>query len=182
MPEKNNTIKIMISTAVLLLLATVFIISIADQTSVNTEKTVVTDETYNLTTIGCYEAGQVNYSNYDEDCNITLTYAPTSWKQEDCPLTNVVVKNDTGTLTLTLDTDYYVVASTGTISMLNTTSTNVSSMGDDVLITYEYCGDNYVSASWGRSVLGINVGLYAIAILIAAVLVVYSLFGKKEDD
>ena len=181
MPEKN-TMKIVISTAVLLILAAVFITSIADQTAVNTQKTVVTDEAYNLTTIGCYQAGQVNSSQGDEDCNITVTYAPTSWNQEDCPLTSVVVENDTGTLTLTLDTDYSVTASTGTIRMLNTTSTNLTSMGDDVLITYTYCGDNYVSSSWGRDVLNVNVGLYAVAILIAAALVVYLLFGKKEDD
>ena len=181
MPEKNNTMKIVISTAVLLILAAVFIVSIADQTAVNTQKTHIADESFNINTLGCYQNGQVNES-LTAACNLTVANAPTSWKQEDCPLTGIVVTNATGTA-LTLDTDYRVWDSIGIIEMLNTTDTNSTALSTNVtLIDYTYCGDNYVASSWGRSVLGVNVGLYAVAILIAAALVVYLLFGKKEYD
>ena len=177
--KKDNTMKVLITTFVVALLAVVFLSSLAEQTNVVTTKLTTSDESYNLTGIGCYSAGQVNGT--DADCAITVTNAPTSWEQEDCPLTSVVVTNTTGTA-LTLDTDYTLSASTGVVTMLNTTSTNLTNMGNNVLIDYQYCGSNYLNSSWGRSILGVNAGLYAIAILILVVAAVYLLLGRKSDD
>jgi len=179
MPEKNNTIKIIVSTAVLLILAAVFITSIADQTAVNTERTHIYNESHSVA--GCLIPSVSSGWNISSTgCQINLTYAPTGWKQEDCQLTNIVVYNGTGTA-LTLTTDYTPSASTGTVTLLDTTST-LNLTANTTYVDYDYCNDNYVSSSWGRSVLGVNVGLYAVAILIAAALVVYLLFGKKEFD
>jgi len=179
MPEKNNTMKVLISTAVLLILTAVFITSIADQTTVNTERTHIYNESNSVASCLVQNvAGGWNISS--TGCQINLTNAPTGWKQEDCQLTNIVVYNSTGT-ELTLTTDYTPSASTGTITILDTADT-VNLTTNITYVDYDYCGDNYVSSSWGRSVLGVNVGLYAVAILIAAALVVYLLFGKKEFD
>ena len=177
MDEKKITV-LFVSTFILVLLAIAFLTSISEQTSLSTEKTKVADESYNLTGEGCYAGGQVNES--DSDCNLTVTNAPTGWKAVDCALTSVVVTNTTGT-TLTSGTDYNVYASTGVVQMLNTTDTDVESLGNNVLIDYSYCGDSYVNSSWGRSILGVNVGLFAVAILIAVVLLVYVLFDKKKE-
>lgn len=178
MPEKNNTMKILISTAVLLILAAVFISSIADQTAVNTQRTNVLNESHNLA--DCVTLSASGGWNVSSSCTITPTYAPTGWKQEDCQLESIVVYNGTGTA-VTLTTDYTVTATTGVIQLIDT-SALVNLTGNNTYIDYDYCADNYVSSSWGRSVLGVNVGLYAVAILIAAALVVYLLFGKKEFD
>lgn len=179
MEKKDKTISILITFGVLFLLGAVFISVLSDQTLTTTQKTTVTDESYNLTALSCYVSGTVNESA--PGCILTTTYAPTSWKQEDCPLTSVVVSNSAGTA-LTLDTDYSVAASTGVVSMLNTTSTNSTNLGETVLIDYSYCGDNYMNSSWGRSLLGVNAGLLAVALLAAGAGLVYLLYGRKFDD
>lgn len=178
MVEKDNNTKKYITMFVTVLLAVVFIAALATQTNTVTEKTQVTDESYNLST-SCYVGGEVNESV--STCNYTVTNAPTSWKQEDCPLASVVVTNYTGT-ELTLDTDYRLYASTGIIQFLNTTDTNETGIGTTALIDYQHCGTGYVNSSWGRSILGVNIGLLAIAILLAAVWLVYSLLEKRDDD
>lgn len=178
MPEKNNVMKIMISTAVLLILAAVFITSIADQTAVNIQRTSILNESHNLDS--CVINAEDGGWNVSTDCTITPIYAPTGWKQEDCQLESIVVYNGTGTA-VTLTTDYTVTSTTGIIQLIDT-SALVNLTGNNTYIDYDYCGDNYVSSSWGRKVLGVNVGIYAVAILIAAALVVYLLFNKKEED
>jgi len=177
--EKDNTLKVLVTTFVVLLLAIAFLSSIATQTTNTTSLSVVTDETTDLSANGCLTAdGQVNESS--DNCVLTVTNAPTGWKQVECPLTSIVVGNDT--TELTLDTDYTVVASTGVITLLNTTETENGTIGNDLLVDYEYCGDNYVTSSWGRTLLGTNVGLYAIAILAVVILGLYLLLGKRDDD
>jgi len=178
--EKDNTLKTYITTFIVVILALAFLVSIATQTNTATTKTNVVDESYNLSGIGCYQGGQVN-GTADPNCNITVTYAPTGWRSEDCPLTSVVLTNTTGTA-LTVTTDYVVFTSTGVIQLKNTTSTNVTNMGNNVLIDYSYCGDGYVNSSWGRTLLGTNVGMYALAILIVVIAAVVYLLGKKRDD
>lgn len=178
--EKDNTVKTLVTTFVVLLIALAFVLSIAGQTNNATQKTPVVGEAYNLSGIGCYQGGQVNGTS-DPQCNITVTYAPTGWKVEDCPLTNVVVTNTTGTA-LTLNTDYKLFASAGLVQMLNTSSTVVAAMGNNVVMNYEYCGDGYLNSSWGRTVLNTNVGLFALAILAVVLLAVYLLLGKNKDE
>jgi hypothetical protein len=179
MAEKDKSVQTYITLFIVVLLAVAFVTSIAGQTNNATTKLTVTDEAYNLTGIGCYSAGQVNGT--DPDCAITVAKAPTGWEQEDCGLTSVVVTNTTGTA-LTLDTDYTLSASTGVVTMKNTSSTVVAAMGNNVLIDYAYCGEGYVNSSWGRTILGVNVGLFAIAILVAVLIGVYLLLGKRDDD
>lgn len=175
--EKNNSMKVIIGVFVMLMIAVAFLTSIANQTSNVIDKTSLADETTNLT-ISCYASGQVNESN--SACNITVINYPTSWKIEDCPLTNVVVSNATGTV-LTLDTDYKLFASSGLVQMLNTTDTNSTNLGENVLIDYTYCGDNYMNSSWGRNILGVNVGVFAIAILIIIIAATLLLLNRRED-
>jgi len=174
----SKGIKTLITFAVLLILGAVLIAVIADQTLLNTQKTTASTETTNLTT-SCYDTGQVDETS--ADCNITVTYAPTGWEQEDsdCYLSSVVVSNASGTA-LTLDTDYNLFASTGIVKMLNTTDTNSTNLGENVLIDYQYCGDGYMAESWGRSVLNVNVGLFAVILLLAGAALIYYFFGREN--
>lgn len=178
--EKNDkSFKIFLTVFITVLLAVILIGVIADTTNTTTTKSNVADESFNLLTLGCYSGGQVNESK--TACAVTVANAPTSWKSEDCPLTSVVVTNNTGTA-LELDTDYTLSDSTGVITFKNTTATVNTSLGNVAKVDYTYCGDTYVNSSWGRTILGTNVGLYAIAILVAAVALVYVYLGKKKDD
>ena len=177
--KQDKTLQVFITSFIVILLALAFITSLSDQTNVVTSKTNVADESFNLQTLSCYSGGQVNESK--AACTVTVTNAPTSWKSEDCPLTNVVVTNNTGTVLL-LDTDYTLTASTGTIVFKNTTSTVNTSLGNVALVDYSYCGTGYVNSSWGRTLLGTNTGLFAIAILVAGIALAYTLLGKKGDD
>lgn len=137
-----------------------------------TDKTIVASEGYNLTGIGCYQDGQVNGT--DADCNITLTHAPTSWKKTDCPLTSVTAKNYTETNTLTLDTDYNLDATNGIITMLNTTTTNLTNLGNEVKIGYTYCDDDYMNLSWGRTSINTSIGLFALGLFGVAIALFWS--------
>jgi hypothetical protein len=177
--EKDKTVTVLISSFVLVILALAFISTISTSTNQATTKSNAVDEAYNLTGVGCYSAGQVNESK--TQCAITVANAPTGWEQADCPLTSVVVTNTTGTA-LTLTTDYTVSTSTGVITLKNTTATNLTRMGNNVLFDYTYCGTGYVDSSWGRSVLGTNVGILGIAVLAVVIAAVYLLLGKRDDD
>lgn len=178
--EKNN-LKQFVWIFVGVILAVAFITSIATQTNSVTSKTIVVNESYDLTT-SCIastpDGGHINES--DADCNITVTNYPTGWKVEDCPLTSVTVHNDTGGQSFTASTDYNLFASSGVVQLLNTTATQAGH-ANTTEVNYKYCAAGYVNSSWGRNILGVNVGLFAIAILIIVILLVYTLLGKKID-
>lgn len=178
---ENRDLKVFVSLFVVLLLAVVFVSTLATQSNSVTTKTTVSAESHNLATLGCVVAnadgGQVNASS--SNCNVTLTNAPTSWKKTDCPLTSVVVSNGTTGQTFTLNTDYYLFASTGVVQFLNSTGTQAGHANATVT-AYNYCGTGYLNSSWGRSVLGVNVGLFAVAILLVAAGVVYYLLEEKK--
>jgi len=168
MAKTQNTTAVVISTAIVL-----FIVSISDQTSLVTEKTQVSNEAVALE--------EIAVGSIAPNITYTLTYAPTGWKQEDCPISSYAIYNQSGTA-LTETTDYVMNATYGTFALKNTTATQglVGSFNNSY-VSYSYCGDNYMNTSWGRSVLQTNVGLYAIAILLAVVLLVYLLTGKEQD-
>lgn len=137
-----------------------------------TDKQNAVDETTNLTSVGCYTAGgQVNESV--AACNITVNGAPTGWKVTQCPLTNVVVTNNTGTV-LTAETDYNVFASTGVIQMLNTSDTDSTSTGQNVKVDYTYCMDGYNVDSGSRSIARL-IGLFT-----ALALMAFTFFGVRQ--
>jgi len=181
---------VIITAFVLVVLAVAFLVAISDQTNVVTTKTSVASESHD-TSAGLKLANilgldytathvQVNISNTGS--NLTVTNAPTSWKTEDCPLTNVVVTNGSGTV-YTLNTDYTLDAVNGKVALLNTTATqHLATESNSTLVSYTYCSNGYVNSSWGRSLLGVNIGLYAIAVLVIAVGLVYLLLNRKEDE
>jgi len=178
--NKNNTVILMVSTMILIIVGIAFLTSISDQTTHNTQKTIVTDEQVLLSAETACPSGAINTSYVH-----TLTNAPTGWKTEDsdCYITGLVVTNSSGSA-FTVTTDYVLDSDAGTLTFKNTALVNQScATGDNItLVDYQYCGDNYLSESWGRSILNVNVGLFALAILIGAIALVYLLLGKNDDD
>lgn len=161
---------------VTLILGVVLIGSVATQSLAVTDKKNAVAETYDLTTRGCYQGEWVNGTS-DADCNITVTYAPTSWKQQDCPLTSVAAKNSTGTV-LTLNTDYKLFDTIGIVQMLNTTATKNTSLGS-VLLDYTYCRDDYMNSSFGRTGINLVSGMFGLALLLTAVGLFYSIVKEE---
>ena len=170
---KNNAATVLVTSAIILILAIAFLTSIVEQTEVVTDKTKVSKEAVAL--VG------MDVDSIDPTQTYELTYAPTGWKQDDCPITNYAVYNQSGTA-LTEDTDYYMNATYGTFALANTTDTQLLvGVFNNSYVSYDYCEDDYLNSSWGRSILQTNIGLYAIAILLVVVLLVYLLIGKEEN-
>lgn len=170
----SGSVSKLILAFVTLLLGVVLIGTVATNALAVTDKTTVTDESWNLAT-ACIVGNQVNES--DADCNITVTNAPTGWKSNDCPLASVVVTNSTP-YTFTLDTDYYLFTSTGIVQMLNTTSTRAGH-ANTTLVDYKYCGDNYLNSSFGRTGVNLVPGFFGLALLLTSVGLFYNV-AKEE--
>jgi len=109
----------------------------------------------------------------------TLNEAPTGWKTEgtDCDISNSKFANSSGSA-LTVTTDYVLVANTGTFTLKNTS--NLVKYTDDNLtdVSYSYCGDDYLNLSWGRTVINLVGGFFALAILFVSLAMFYSI-GKE---
>lgn len=158
---------------VTLILGAVLIGVIATNALAVTDTTSVLGESGSLS--ACYDTGsaknQVNESA--AACNFTVANNPTGWKTEDCPLTSVVVYNGTGTV-FTLDTDYQLFASSGVIQFLNTSDTE-GQASNATTWDYNYCGDDYMNLSWGRTLLNLVAGFFAIALLMVGVGLFFSI-------
>ena len=152
------------------IVAIALFVQIIDTTSELTTKVDIVNESDDLST--CVTAGaggswQINESN--SLCNITLTNAPTGWKQTDCPLESVTVVNSSGGADYTEGTDYNLFASTGIIQMLNTTTTeNITA--NTTFTSYTYCKDGYNKDASARSIANI-VPLFAALGIVAFVFI-----------
>ncbi len=168
----GNTQKLLLA-FVTLILGAVLIGVIASQSIAVTEKQgVVNASLGDLTT--CF----VNSSWWFEPdislaaCNLTVVNIPTSWKIEDCPIADVSVRNGTAD-DMTLDTDYTLDAASGSINILNSTGNqgwNTPNPSDNLTyVDYTYCADDYLNLSWGRIVVNLVGGFFAIALLLVSV-------------
>jgi len=153
---------------VTLLLGVVLITSIATQGLAVTDKKVISNEVEAFTPTA---EGGINTTEVH-----TVTNAPTGWKVDDCPLTSVTIGNASDDFTLT--TDYTLTASAGTFLLLNTAVVNGSIGADNnTYVDYTYCGDDYMNIGWGRTMINLVAGFFALAILGAAIGLFYSV-GK----
>jgi hypothetical protein len=100
---------------------------------------------------------------------IVITNYPTGWKTEDCQPASIDIRNATNAQ-LVKDTNYVFWPANGTVYLKGAT-TNVTffTANNNSYISYTYCGDDYVNSSFGRSSLDVAVGMFAIAMLVVAV-------------
>lgn len=165
----------LISVAIICLIVIALISAIATETIGKTEKSVATDEVVDISPAVIGENINTTYA-------FTVANYPSGWKVGDCPLTVFSMTNGSGTA-LTVTTDYVVTASTGTFTLKNTADVNASINSDnETLITYTYCGDDYLNSSWGRSVLNITPGMIVIALLVLVVGGAYILLERKKNE
>jgi len=170
----NSSTNKLIAAFVLLILGIVFISQVAVIGSGVTTRIGIAGETQALTT----NTSDLNTSGM-EASSYQITKSPTGWKSDDCPITNFVIKNSSGSA-LVEDTDYDIAAANGTWRLIRTDLTKTTLYPANVSYAYyEYCGDDYMNLTWGR--IGINLvpGFFAIAMLLISVGLFYSI--AKEN-
>ena len=174
MKGNNNTVQLLVTGAIIAILVAALITAIATETQNKTMPTVVTAEEHAI----LHPNG--TYTNIT--AQYTVTNAPTGWKSEDCPLTNFAIKNQSGSA-LTLTTDYLVTLSSGNYTLKNNSAT-IGLIGayNNTYVYYDYCANEYVNSSWGRSLLNLTPGLIAIALLVAMVYIAYVILGREQED
>lgn len=160
---------------VTLLIGIVLIGTIGAQTALVTTPTTVLDESVNISTARL-AGGQINQSR-------TYTLANLGSPNSGGWVTNsVTITNSTGSL---LSSGNYSVSYTlgnQSISFLNTTTLTVNAtyapFQDNItLIDYQYYPSGYVSEGWSRTSLNTVGGFFALALMLVAVGLFYSV-GK----
>lgn len=154
---------------VLLIIGSVLITAVATQGNTVTEKTDVTKELISIATARYTTGNNINTTHPYNDFRV-VNY-PTTWKTEDCKVDLLAYGNSSTNFTLT--TDYTFDGATGYIALVNSTAL-VGSISNNTYATYEYCADDYMNLSWGRTSVDVTMGLFAIAILIFSVGIFYS--------
>ena len=164
--QHNGVTGILIAAFVLVIIGVSLIGVIANQANLAISKTRVTEAIAvprNATTY------TVNVSK-----DIAMANPPTSWKVADCPISGVLVWNTTiagaSDTLLGLTTDYTIDATAGTITFVNSTLMGTNATYGKVYnnltnVRYDYCPDTYLNSSWGRVVLPLVGGFFALALL-----------------
>ena len=171
---ENNSVTKLILGFLVLIVGLSLIGTVAQQSNSAIDKLGIANETFDIAAArladGC-GAGSIN-ATYP----FTIANYPTGWKIADCPIESVVIKNQTLN-TATVTTDYLFFSNNGTFYLLNTTTftgTDCASSGNITTADYLYCPDTYINVAWGRSVLTLVSGFFALALLGVAVGLFYS--------
>jgi len=172
--ESGKNVNYIVLAFVFLIIGVALIGQVAINTENATDKTTVVDEAIDLSGVVLNPLEQVNESA----SNFTVTFPPTGWKVTECALTSVGYGNSTGDYTL--DTDYELYPAQGIIHVLNTTTTASINGGNNTLIDYTYCPDDYLNSSWGRTVLDLIPGFFALALLGVALWLFYMVFRENK--
>ena len=176
---EQKSINFIVLAFVFLIIGAALIGQVASNTNERTSKTNAVDESFDIATAGCIVGANQSVNESSTTCNITIAQVPSGWKITDCPLTSIVVENTTaGTFTaLTEGADYNEYVTTGIIQMLNTTDTDEGDF-NTTYVSYTHCGDDYLNSAFGRSVLNMVAGFFALALLGVALWLFYSVFKE----
>lgn len=168
MEEKNITILL---TAFLALIVGISLIGVIATTSNEITGTVnISGETIDYSSARESETGAVDTTEF------TIANPPTTWRITECPITGLVLYNDSGSLTNVVD--YSFTASTGIIVFNNTANVN-GSESNVTTATYQYCDSEYLTQGWNRSVLKMVPGFFALALLGVSIGLFYAV-GRRE--
>lgn len=161
----DNTSKILLA-FITLLLGIILIGSISTET-LDKVSTEVKTETVNLAPARL-SGGALN-TTYP----FTLDTHP-SWRADssECIPTTIGYKNQTGDA-MTVTTNYVFTSSTGLLTVTNLPALNDTG-SNTTTASYAYCPDDYLNLSWGRTLLNLISGFFAIALLLISVGLFYS--------
>lgn len=158
---------------VAVILGAIFIGIIAGQVNTDTSQATVSSETISIA------AARLAGSALNESVVFTIANPVTSWRADnlaDCKINNFVLKNSSGQ-DLTATTHYVFNQNTGTFTVKNVLPIN-NSNSNTTTASYNYCGDSYVSNSFGRSTAKMIGGFLALLTLIAIVSILYYYLNK----
>jgi len=175
---ENNSVSKLILAFVVLIVGVSLIGTVAHQTNDAVDKVIVNNETFDITAAlledGC-GAGSINITY-----PFTVANAPSGWQANGgCPITSAVVRNQTN-VAVTVSTDYLFFTDNGTFYLKNSTGyvgDDCLDSGDETNVTavdYQYCQDGYMNIGWGRSILTLVSGFFALALLGASIALFYS--------
>ncbi len=174
---ESKNINFLILAFVLLVVGSVLISTIATETNARIDKETIAGETLSLEPVRISD----NVLSYDPAVELTIALSPVGWEQTDCPITNFVLYNQTGT-EVAITTDYLFTPSTGVLTIVNSTIwfSDGSSIQpeNDTTVDYTYCDDDYLNSSWGRAVLTTVPGFFALALLGVALWLFYNVFSS----
>jgi len=168
----NSSAIKLISAFILLIIGIMLLTQVAAIGSGVTSKTVIEDEVIDYTTAFSNNASHINIS-----VGFTIANPPTSWKVDDCPLTGITLTNSSGTV-WTSGTDYSISTTTGAFTLRDTVKVNTSTT-NNTYIDYQYCGDDYINLSWGRTGINLVPGFFALTMLLISIGLFYSV-AKEE--
>lgn len=176
---ENNSITKLILAFLVLIVGLALIGSVASNSIAVTQKSGISSEIVDIAPArlaGC-GPGSIN-----ETYNFTLAQAPTGWKASGgCPITSFTMVNQTS-VAATVTTDYTLFGANGSLYLVNSSTfvlLNCSAGGTDwvsntTTVNYIYCGNDYLNIAWGRTVLNLVAGFFALALLGASVGLFYS--------
>ena len=148
-----------------IIISVAFLPQIFDTQNLMTDKQAIVDEAIDIS------PARLANGDINETYEFTVTNAPDGWKTTECPLESVVYGNSSDDYTVT--TDYLITASSGVLTVVNTTVTVEG--GNNTVIDYAYCADGYNTSSGARGVAGI-IGLFAVMILLG-----FGIFYLRES-
>lgn len=171
--REMDTIGKLMLAFVTLIIGIVLIGQIATTGSTVTTLSAVSSEAHNV--LPTYATG-FNSTNINPAIVYTLTNVPT-WGS-DCPITDFALKNSSGTA-FTVTTDYVVNVNSGTYTLVDS-ATGLANLGVNTTAkpayaSYNYCPSTYLNSSWGRTVLNLVPGFFALACLLISVGLFYSI-------
>lgn len=147
--------------------------SVATNTQDVTEYTGVSSETLDIA--GARLGTGACPMSINDTYPLYVTNLPTGWKASgECPVSSFSMINQTD-VAATVTTDYIFYGSNGSLYLKNTSSNvNCAETVNDTTLTYNYCADDYVNIGWGRNVLDLISGFFALGILGASIGIFYS--------
>lgn len=166
----SNPLMLIIEAIIVVLVLLAFITVVANTKSLQTKKQVVSNSSISV------ETAYINSSNVNESINYTI-YSQSDWKQKDCPLSSVAIRNGAGTA-LTSGVDYTLYPSEGVFSLKNTTKTIPSTGLNLTYVDYTYCADGYLTSSGDRGIADLWVTLMVIALLGIIVGIVFKIWKQ----
>ena len=168
--ENSNVSKIII-VFFMVIVGLSLIAAIANNSNAVTSLTDIVDESIDLSTARDEAGNGINITS----SNYTIANVPTGWKTTECVVTGVTFGNATADWVLATDYNFYT--STGILQVLNSTITGTESIGtNDTFLDYTFCPDGYITIAWGRSIINLVAGFFALAILGIGLGLFYSVF------
>ena len=158
---------------IILIVGTVLIGVVANSSAGVTNLVGVDNESIDLSTARAEDGEHLTINI--SDSNYTLMYVPSGWQATECPISRVAYHNTTATFTV--GTDYDIWSTVGVLQILPSATMNTTD--NTTYVDFSYCPDDYLIDGWNRSVLNVVSGLFAIALLLAAIAIFYQV-AKDE--